>query len=175
MKGVEEALKIFVHLHQKMPTTKFWIAGGGEEGYLKKLHNFIKKNKITDSVTFFGFIDEKKKIELYQKSHFLIHTSVREGFGLVVIEANSQGTPAVVYDNPGLRDLVINNTNGYKFQKNDYDQIVDYLISLFANQKKYLVLSRSSMRYAKQYDWSKITTRSIQLINHVVKSGKSKV
>jgi glycosyltransferase involved in cell wall biosynthesis len=33
-------------------------------------------------------------------------TSLREGWGLVVTEANACGTPAIVYDVPGLRDAV---------------------------------------------------------------------
>ncbi len=41
-----------------------------------------------------------------QKCHLLLVTSVKEGWGLVVTEANSQGTPAVVYDVDGLRDSV---------------------------------------------------------------------
>ena len=39
-------------------------------------------------------------------------TSVREGWGLVVIEANAMGTPAVVYDVHGLRDSVVDGDTG---------------------------------------------------------------
>jgi len=39
-------------------------------------------------------------------------TSVREGWGLVVTEANACGTPAIVYDVPGLRDAVIHERTG---------------------------------------------------------------
>jgi len=42
-------------------------------------------------------------IGLLQKSHVLAVTSVKEGWGLVVTEANPQGTPAVVYNVDGLR------------------------------------------------------------------------
>jgi glycosyltransferase involved in cell wall biosynthesis len=36
----------------------------------------------------------------------LLMASAREGWGLVVTECNACGTPAVVYDVPGLRDSV---------------------------------------------------------------------
>ena len=39
-------------------------------------------------------------------------TSVREGWGLVVSEANAVGTPAIVYDVSGLRDSVRNELTG---------------------------------------------------------------
>src|SRR5437879_8219840 len=46
------------------------------------------------------------------EAHVLLMTSVREGWGLVVTEANARGTPAVVYDVPGLRDSVRNEQTG---------------------------------------------------------------
>ena len=39
-------------------------------------------------------------------------TSYREGWGLVVTEAAAKGTPAVVYDVPGLRDAVQDSVTG---------------------------------------------------------------
>ena len=35
----------------------------------------------------------RKKIQLFNRAHFLLHTSVKEGFGLTGLEANSQKTP----------------------------------------------------------------------------------
>src|SRR5207253_5343417 len=46
------------------------------------------------------------------EAHVLLMTSVREGWGLVVTEANACGTPAIVYDVPGLRDAVKNESTG---------------------------------------------------------------
>jgi glycosyltransferase involved in cell wall biosynthesis len=45
-------------------------------------------------------------------AHALLVPSVREGWGLVVSEANACGTPAIVYDVPGLRDSVRNDVTG---------------------------------------------------------------
>jgi glycosyltransferase involved in cell wall biosynthesis len=46
------------------------------------------------------------------QAHALLLTSVREGWGLVVTEANACGTPAIVYDVPGLRDSVRHELTG---------------------------------------------------------------
>ena len=42
----------------------------------------------------------------------LLMASVREGWGLVVTEAGACGTPAIVYDVPGLRDAVRDGETG---------------------------------------------------------------
>jgi glycosyltransferase involved in cell wall biosynthesis len=47
-----------------------------------------------------------------QKAALITATSIKEGWGLIVTEAASQGTPAVVYDVDGLRDSVQDGVTG---------------------------------------------------------------
>ena len=42
----------------------------------------------------------------------IVMASAREGWGLAITEANAVGTPAVVYDRPGLRDSTIHERTG---------------------------------------------------------------
>jgi len=58
------------------------------------------------NVVFWGGVSSSDKLRLMSEAHALLMTSVREGWGLVVTEANACGTPAIVYDVPGLRDSV---------------------------------------------------------------------
>jgi GT2 family glycosyltransferase/glycosyltransferase involved in cell wall biosynthesis len=51
----------------------------------------------------------------------LLSTSLAESFGLVVLEAMSQGCPAVVPDVGGLRDLVDHGRNGWAYRPGDAD------------------------------------------------------
>ena len=53
-------------------------------------------------VVFYGHINDEVKSELLRKAHLLFVASVREGWGLVVTEANAMGTPAIAYDSPDL-------------------------------------------------------------------------
>lgn len=163
MKGVEDALRIFAEVLQRVPTAQFWIVGNGEEGYVKKLHELAKQLGVSKSVTFYGYVGEDKKIELYQRAHFLLHTSVREGFGLVVIEANSQGTPALVYDSPGLRDIVKIDRNGYVFKVTENGTVADKCSALY-NNPQYLTLAQSAIIESKEYNWGNITHQSSIII-----------
>ena len=72
----------------------------------------IKPSEYKEDIEVLGRVSSDQKAELMQKSHALLVTSVKEGWGLVVTEANSQGTPAVVYDVDGLRDSVKNDATG---------------------------------------------------------------
>lgn len=81
---------------------QLWISGGGE--LLEECKTFCRGKKITNLTTFFGRTSDEQKLELMQKSSVLVATSLKEGWGLIVTEGNSMGTPAVVYDVDGLRD-----------------------------------------------------------------------
>ncbi len=168
MKGIEEALKIFSLVNRKVKKARFFVVGDGEKNYINYLKQLTRKLKIEDDVRFFGYINDQKKTILLQSSHLLIHTSVREGFGLVVTEANSQGTPAIVYDSPGLRDVVINNINGLQIPKGDVKKMAYKIIEVFKDKKKYNYLVKKSIEYSKRFDWQKITEQSFNLIRSLM-------
>ena len=81
---------------------QLWVSGKGEE--MEKCQTFCQENGIEKMVKFWGRTSDELKLELMQKSHLGCVTSIKEGWGLVVTETNSMGTPYVVYDVDGLRD-----------------------------------------------------------------------
>lgn len=167
MKGIEDAIKVFSEVYKKNSLSRFFIVGAGKPSYencLKQLTAFLGVEKAT---TFFGYVPETKKIELLQKAHLLIHTSIREGFGLVVVEANSQGTPAIVYNSPGLRDLVKNGINGYQVEKGNILAMAEKIIYLFNDRKRYTNLVKSSINESKKYDWDLMTRKSLNYLEKI--------
>ncbi|WP_407553317.1 glycosyltransferase family 4 protein [Streptomyces sp. Pv4-95] len=63
-------------------------------------------------VTFTGHISEHRKHQLLCSAWLLLHPSLVEGWGLVVMEAAARHTPAVGFDIPGLRDSVDDGVTG---------------------------------------------------------------
>jgi glycosyltransferase involved in cell wall biosynthesis len=101
MKRPMHVLKAFEIFLEKGGKGELWFAGwGSEEEVLKK----YVRNKNISGVKFWGRVSDEEKVFLMQKCHTLCIASVKEGWGLVVTEANSNGTPVVGYDVEGLRD-----------------------------------------------------------------------
>jgi glycosyltransferase involved in cell wall biosynthesis len=164
MKGIENAIEIFNQIEKTVKNSKLWIIGDGDPSYVYELKKKTKELNIDKKITFLGYVNESSISAYYQKAHVLLHTSVREGFGLVVIEANSQGTPAFVYNSPGLKDIVKNGINGYIFEKGDNVQIAAEIVSLFRDNVKFSKLAQSSIDYSKQFTWETIAEKSINYI-----------
>lgn len=89
-----------------------WLVGSGSESYQRSLVKLSADLRIQNNVMFLGRLPAIEKHRLMAQAHCLLMTSVREGWGLVVTEANACGTPAIVYDVPGLRDAVRNEATG---------------------------------------------------------------
>jgi glycosyltransferase involved in cell wall biosynthesis len=70
---------------------------------------------VADVCTFPGFVDQAELDELMAGSSCLLNPSVREGYGLVVVEAAAAATPSVVVIAPdnAAAELVTDGVNGY--------------------------------------------------------------
>ncbi len=67
-------------------------------------------------------------------SHVLVLPSIREGRGIVILEAMAQGLPAVVSDIPGPRELVLNGESGFLFSAGNADALADRLEALIQDE-----------------------------------------
>lgn len=107
MKGVKDAIRAIVEVNKL--ASKKWtlnIIGRGEEKYEKELQRLAAQLKSTEYVHFLGYVDEKKKLEEMARSWILLVPSSREGWGMIVPEANYMGTPAIGYDSSGLSEVL---------------------------------------------------------------------
>jgi glycosyltransferase involved in cell wall biosynthesis len=100
MKRPFHALSAFHQFAAAGGEGKLWIAGGGNDNQLRA---YVRQHRLEGRVTFFGRVSEAQKLDLMRRASVLAVTSVKEGWGLIVTEANSMATPAVVYDVDGLR------------------------------------------------------------------------
>ncbi len=166
-KGVEDAIRSFAFLNKK-GKYNFWIVGRGGRRYQLKLQELV--NKLGLKVKFWGYVDEDKKFEILRKSHLLVNPSIREGWGLVNIEANAMGTPVIAYKSPGLVDSVNNGVSGLFVAENTPQAIADTILRILSDEKKYNKIQTSSINWSRNFNWEKSRKLSLSLIDRVVNS-----
>lgn len=95
----------------EMKEWKLKIAGRGNDANLAYLKKICKDCGVEDSVEFLGFVSDMKS--LYEKASVFILSSRFEGFGMVLIEAMSQGCACVACDYKGRqREIIQNDSQG---------------------------------------------------------------
>jgi glycosyltransferase involved in cell wall biosynthesis len=153
MKRCLHIIKAFEIAKQSIPDLKLTIAGDASTKYGQKVLNYINKSKYINSLNYLGRVNTNKKIELMQQSHLICVTSVKEGWGIIVTEANSQGTPAIVYNVDGLRDSVKNDETGIICQKNTPGNLAENIITLLNQPEKYQTLRLQAWQWSKQLNY----------------------
>lgn len=164
-KGIERALEIF-SLLQKIYRDKiyFWVVGKGHPKYETYLKNKSESLDLSN-IKFWGYVGEKQKLNLLARAHVLINTSFREGWGLVVLEAASVGTPAVAFNVPGLKNSIRDNKTGILSESiEDFVENVTYLLE---NKKKYEEIRKNALKWSKNFSWEKSSKMSLALIKRI--------
>ena len=161
-KGLDLALGIFRDLLEKFPSATLELAGSGP--HEPQLRELVTTLGLWDHVHFLGRVSDFDKIKLYQSSRVLLNPSIREGYGISVIEANSFGTPAVGWDVAGMRDSVINGSTGLLAPFPDKEAMSKNIETLLTNDEIWRRLSENSWKWAHNHSWDESARRFESLI-----------
>jgi len=171
-KGVHYLIRAMKRVIREIPNVKLSIIGRGDleyENYLKKL---TRNLNLMEHTTFheFGFRESlERKIELMQDAWLLVSPSIREGFGLAVVEANACGTPAIAADVPGLRDTVRNNETGILVPPKDVDALAKAMVEVLTNDEQRVRLSKKCLGYSKLFNWDKTADQMLLWLKKIVR------
>lgn len=150
-KSVQHLIAAFKAVRQRIPQARLTIVGSGD--YLAALQREAKQLGLAEAVEFTGFVSSEKKVEYLCRSHLMVYPSLREGWGLTNIEANSCGTAVVAANSPGLRDSVRDGVSGLLYEYGKIEQLAGRMISVLSDQTLREKLEQGGRDWAKQFDW----------------------
>lgn len=121
----------------------------GEGPLYSELKKSITENNLEKNVHLKGFIDDKS---IYSKYEVLWVTSLFEGFGLVIIEAMANGTPAISSNwGDAIKEIINNGVNGYIAKTNL--EFVDYTKKLMNDHELYFDISQNAyLTYKERFN-----------------------
>jgi glycosyltransferase involved in cell wall biosynthesis len=155
-KRVDDIVRAFALFKDKVASAQLWLVGSGTPAYVAKLERITARLGLSRDVRLWGWIPDSRKRELMGRAHVLAMASVREGWGLSVLEANAYGTPAVVYDVPGLRDAVHQGRTGLLVEANP-KALADALVKLCNDQALYHRLTAEAKAESAHHSWDQAT------------------
>ena len=155
-KRVDLIIHAVAKLRSSGTILKCIIVGNGPEK--DSLRALAKQLGVIDIVQFHDFYEDHDDVyALIKSSKVFVFPSEREGFGIVVIEANACGKPVVVNtaSTNAARDLVRHNRNGFTYNEGA-DELVQALKKAL---KKTETVKKDCLKCAEQYDWDSLSTR----------------
>jgi glycosyltransferase involved in cell wall biosynthesis len=168
-KRVDHVLRATRILLQRGVPARITIVGGGEEE--QRLKTLAAGLQLTGNAVFTGSISEAAKDDLLRQSHLLVHTSIREGWGLNVIEANAMGTPAVVYPVGGLVDSTLHGQTGLVVGSETPEAIAEAVESMLKAPEKFDAYRRNAWERSKSFRWEAVLPQACEWLENLA-SGR---
>lgn len=167
LKGIVDAIDAFAHVQKSVRNAQVWIVGGDRDGYQKELEKRARDCGIRDRVSFFGRVNEEKKFELLSRAHILLMPSVHEGWGLVVAEAASQGTPAVGYRTAGVQDVIVDGKTGILVQPGNSEELATETLNLWNDKNRYRRFQDAGKKRALSMNWDTTARAALSVLQQV--------
>jgi len=153
-KRVDHALQAARILLQRGVQAHLTIVGTGEAE--AQLRQMASQPELARCVTFTGQLSEAEKDAALRRAHLLIHTSIREGWGLNVIEASALGTPAIVYPVGGLVDSTLHGRTGIVTSEETPESVAEWVLALLSKPAEYDRLRVNAWERSKTFVWPKV-------------------
>ena len=155
-KGYLDLLKIYKDLKSEGFDWGLDIIGDGKEK--ETLENYIKNNNLLD-VTLHGFKNSKEIERLMSKASIYVMTSYTESFGIVLLEAMSNGLPCLAFDSAeGAREIITSGEDGYLIKHRNFKAMEKKIKDLADDLEKRKELGKSGRSKAKKYTMDSLTS-----------------
>jgi glycosyltransferase XagB len=167
-KNIDTIIYALPQVLAKFPKAKLSIVGTGES--VDSLKQLVHKLNLKQSVSFLGYVNEERKINLLSQSWAMLQPSLVEGWGITVIEANACGTPVIASKVNGLVDSVKDGITGMLIDSKNINIWSESVKKLIGNESLRNELGRKAYDWSKNFSW----INSSQLFNSLIKSTLAK-
>jgi glycosyltransferase involved in cell wall biosynthesis len=156
-KRVDHLVEALARVRHSGIDARLEIVGGGEPSARTTVERVARDRGIEDHVRLAGYVDEEAKRALLARAALIVMASAREGWGLAITEANSVGTPAVVYDRPGLRDSTIHERTGLLTSPNP-EALAMGITRALTEPELYARLQAGALEWSREFTWERASS-----------------
>ncbi|BAW31338.1 MAG TPA: glycosyltransferase family 4 protein [Methanothermobacter sp.] len=154
-KHVDHLLKIVKELKKEIPNIKLKIIGDGIEK--NRLLKLVKDYKIQDRVTFYTNLKYADVIYHMKESSILVLPSTREGFGMVLAEANACNRPVIAYKSGGVVEVIKDGENGFLVEPLNIESLKEKIKILLSDEKSQQEFGEKGRKIVEEkFNWDKI-------------------
>ena len=130
LKDYETFIKAIMLVKKEIPNIVGLIVGGvrsDKEDYLNSLKSLIKELNLEENIIFTG--SQSKIEQIYALSDVVVSSSKKpESFGRAVAEAIAMNTPVIATNHGGVKDIIIENKNGFFFEVGDEKELASEIL-----------------------------------------------
>jgi N-acetyl-alpha-D-glucosaminyl L-malate synthase BshA len=162
---VEDVVKIYAKIHQKVPSKLLFVGDGPERPAAESM---CRELGICEDVRFVG--KQEQIEEILAISDLFLLTSEYESFGLAALEAMAASVPVISTNAGGLPEINVNGVTGYLSNVGDIDSMSKHAIELLSDNKKLAKFKANALAHAYKFDIQNIIPKYEALYDRFLKT-----
>ncbi|MBW7458363.1 MSMEG_0565 family glycosyltransferase [Paenibacillus sepulcri] len=178
-KNTIRTLRAFAEVKRSIPDAVLVIAGGTTlfdyRYYLDDFHQELNglDKAVRDDIRIAGSPDTDTIQDYYQLADCFVQPSVKEGWGLAIMEAMAAGTPVVASTIEVFREFLIHEDHALLADPEDEGSIAASMTRIVKDRGLSYKLSRNGKEAAKAYSWESAADQHLALYERMVQNGRA--
>ncbi len=133
-KGYDKVIQAMDRLKTKYSNIKYLIAGSYDSEEIKYINNLSRDLGLFKDIVITGFINEDDLVAHFSMANIYVMPSMKEGFGIVFIEAMYYGLPVIAGNKDGSVDALLNGELGTLVNPLNVNEIKNAIDSIIENK-----------------------------------------
>ncbi len=155
-----------------------WLIGGGEtlfdyRDYREQFFSQVNELglELGKDIIVLGSVPEEKMRDLYSSADVFVFPSIKEGWGLVVLEAMASGVPVIASNIEPMTEYLKDGENAALISPMDSGSLALGITSIIGNEKLRLKLIENGAKTAAMYSWESAARKHAVFYDEILKSG----
>jgi len=153
--------KFLIKLAKEIKRDDFYILIVGDGDEYENLKKEIEKEKLEDRVRLLGFIPSDEIPYYLKASDIFLYPSLKEGFGIVVLEAMAVGLPVVIF-----REIYIEEFGNDILVANNEEEFINYARQLVESKSFREELGSKLKQNVLKLDIRKVAERYLEVFEN---------
>lgn len=140
-------------IRRDVPDVKLAVTGA-RTPHTSLLDEEIRRWGVEESVILTGEVSERELYSLYHVSKALCFPSVREDFGLPLVEAMASGCVPIAWgDGAGPSEVITNGSDGFLCEPYDLDEMASRIASLLKDDSSRRTIAERAVDRGGKFSW----------------------
>jgi glycosyltransferase involved in cell wall biosynthesis len=167
-KNIVNLLKAYAHFKKKTNSTLKLILVGRLAWLTKEIEQVLGLHPNKQDIIRIEYLDADELSRLIGAAYAMVYTSLFEGFGIPIVEANSCAVPVITSNTTSMPEVVGN--AGLLVNPTDYLSIAEAMMQLYKDENLRDKLIANCLPQAAKFNWNDSATKLMQVIEKVVVS-----
>lgn len=144
----------------------YLVIGDGPE--LEEITESKKRSAVQGKIVLAGRQPGKMLNASYAAADLFVMPNIpvegdMEGFGIVLLEANRAGVPAIASDLEGIKDVIVQGENGYRIPHGEADKFAQKIDAVLDNEL--VELSEKAKKYSgEKFSWDSVVDKYVTFL-----------